>query len=79
MDERILTTSHAGKRLGVSVPRIHQLISDGRLKAEKFGSVYIIRESDLDNVKILVTGRPPKVKQKPVKSGKKTTRRRTKK
>jgi excisionase family DNA binding protein len=59
---KLLTTSDAAKRLGISRGRIHQYISDGRLPAVKFGSVYSISESDLAKI--------PKVR-KPGPKGKK--------
>jgi len=58
----LLTVQDAAKRLGVSVPRIHQLISEKRLPAQKIGSQYVIQESDLQLVKNRPTGRPPKDK-----------------
>lgn len=57
-----ITTNEAASVLGVSRQRVLQLIQDGRLKAEKFGNVYMIRRGDLDRIEPLPMGRPPKVK-----------------
>jgi excisionase family DNA binding protein len=59
---KLLTTGEAAKSLGVSTPRVNQLISDGRLPAEKFGHIYMIRESDLAKVRNRKPGRPKKAK-----------------
>ncbi len=56
----LLTVQDTAKRLGVSVPRVHQLISEKRLPAQKLGSQYVIKESDLQLVEHRPTGRPPK-------------------
>jgi excisionase family DNA binding protein len=57
---KMLTTKEAGERLGVTVQRIHALIRDGRLPAEKFGRDYLIKESDLKLVENRKPGRPSK-------------------
>ena len=57
---KMLTTKEAGERLGVTVQRIHALIRDNRLPAEKFGRDYLIKESDLKLVADRKPGRPPK-------------------
>jgi excisionase family DNA binding protein len=44
-----LTTKEAGKRLGVSRPRIHVLIHSGRLPARRFGREWLIKPDDLVN------------------------------
>jgi excisionase family DNA binding protein len=63
---RLLTTRQAAERLGISIPRIHQLINEGRLPAEKVGRDYVIREEDLKLAKDRPKpGRPPKVKPAP--------------
>jgi excisionase family DNA binding protein len=58
----LLTTKQAAERLGLSIPRIHQLINEGRLLAEKVGRDYVIREEDLKLVGDRKVGRPPKAK-----------------
>lgn len=39
--------SEAAKRLGVGVPRIHQRIADGSLRAERIGSQWVVDELSL--------------------------------
>jgi excisionase family DNA binding protein len=56
----LLTTKAAAERLGVTVVRVHQLIKDQRLPAEKFGRDYLIDSKDLALVKKRKAGRPPK-------------------
>jgi excisionase family DNA binding protein len=58
--DRLLSVTEAAEILGVNRQRTHQLIKDGRLKAEMIGTQYVIKESDLDAVKDRPTGRPPK-------------------
>jgi excisionase family DNA binding protein len=55
-----LTTKEAAERLSVSRQRVHQLIQEERLPAQKFGPLWMIREEDLELVKDRPTGRPPK-------------------
>ncbi len=57
-----ITTNEAAGVLGVSRQRVLQLIQDGRLKAEKFADVYMIRPADLSNIEGKPMGRPPKAK-----------------
>jgi excisionase family DNA binding protein len=59
---KLLTTKQVAERLGVSIGRIHQLINEGRLPAEKVGRDYVIREEDLKLVESRKVGRPPKAK-----------------
>jgi excisionase family DNA binding protein len=59
----LLTTRQAAGRLGISIPRVHQLINEGRLRAEKVGRDYVIREEDLKHVEDRPkAGRPSKAK-----------------
>jgi excisionase family DNA binding protein len=59
----LLTTRQAAERLGISIPRVHQLINEGLLPAEKIGRDYVIREEDLKLAKDRPkAGRPPKAK-----------------
>jgi excisionase family DNA binding protein len=58
----LLTTNEVAERLGVTLPRVHALIKDGRLPAEKMGRDYFIKESDLVLVADRKAGRPPKAK-----------------
>jgi excisionase family DNA binding protein len=57
----LLTTQQAAERLGISQPRIYQLISEGRLPAQKIGRDYVIAEKDLKLAENRPSpGRPPK-------------------
>ncbi|HUS09223.1 MAG TPA: helix-turn-helix domain-containing protein [Pyrinomonadaceae bacterium] len=56
----LLTTKDAAERLGVTVGRVHQLINDGRLPAEKAGRDYLINEKDLKLLEDRKPGRPKK-------------------
>lgn len=55
-----LTTKQASEILGVSRRRVIALIEKGKLKADKFSSVYTITRKDLDAVRNRKNGRPPK-------------------
>lgn len=66
----LLTTNEVAERLGVSAIRVRQLISEKRLPAQKFGTVYLIKESDLKTVAERPTGRPPKPKDDKAKVSK---------
>jgi excisionase family DNA binding protein len=59
-----MTVKQAADELGVSVPRVHQLIQEERLPAEKLGRDWIIESGDLEKVKDRPTGRPPKTASK---------------
>jgi excisionase family DNA binding protein len=54
----MLTTQQAAQRLNVSIRRVNALIQTGRLPAQKFGQVYMIKESDLKLVEDRKVGRP---------------------
>ena len=70
--ENYITTNEAADVLGVTRQRVLQLIQDGRLKAEKFANVYMIRRGDLDHIEEKPMGRPPKTgKEKAAKKGRK--------
>ena len=56
----LLTTKDVAERLGVSVRRVHALIQDGRLPAQKFGRDYMIDEKHLKLVENRKPGRPRK-------------------
>ncbi len=56
----LLTVQDVAKKLEISVWRVHQLIKEERLPAQKLGSQYVIKESDLELVKDRKPGRPPK-------------------
>lgn len=56
----LLTTAEAAAKLGVTRWRVNAMIRDKRLKAEKFGAFFLIRESDLKAVENRKVGRPSK-------------------
>jgi excisionase family DNA binding protein len=55
---KIISTAEAARRLGVTANRVRALIDAKRLKATKFGNVWMIDPKDLDAVKKRKTGRP---------------------
>jgi excisionase family DNA binding protein len=55
---KLLTTTEAATRLGVSATRVQVFISEGRLPAQKVGHFYAIDEDDLKLIKIQKRGRP---------------------
>jgi excisionase family DNA binding protein len=60
---KLLSTSEAANKLGVTVGRVQQLIWDGLLPAQKVGRDYVINEDDLKLVENRPkVGRPPKAK-----------------
>lgn len=60
MEKGTLTTEEAAARLGVTATRVRAMIAAGRLPAEKFGPVYVVKESDLKLVENRKVGRPSK-------------------
>lgn len=62
--ENYITTKEASDVLGVTRQRVLQLIQDGRIKAEKFANVYMIRRRDLNHIEERPMGRPPKTVKK---------------
>jgi len=67
---KLLSTTQAAERLGLSVPRIQTFIWEGRLPAVKVGRSYAIDEDDLKLVEGRKTGRPPQEHpEKAVKKG----------
>ena len=56
---KLLTTSEAARRLGVSVTRVQALISERRLPAQKIGRDFMIQEIDLGLVASRPAGRTP--------------------
>lgn len=58
----LLTTPEVAARLGVTVTRVQQMITAGRLPAEKMGRDYFVKEEDLKLVENRKPGRPPKAK-----------------
>ena len=61
-NDKLLSVLEAATKLNISRWRINQLISNGRLPAQKVGRAYVIKETDLELVKERTPGRPPKPK-----------------
>lgn len=59
--EGYITTTEAAERLGTTLQAVQKLIKRGRIVAEKFGPVWMIREDALDGFKKSNRGRKPKV------------------
>jgi excisionase family DNA binding protein len=57
---KIIGTTEAGRRLGISDARVRALIMSGRLKAVKVGGAWLIDPKDLNAVKDRKVGRPRK-------------------
>ena len=58
---KLLNTTEAAEKLGVSVRRVRQLISEGKISAHNLGRDYAIEESALVQVKTYgKAGRPSK-------------------
>jgi|SRR5215213_237210 len=55
---KIIGTTEAARRLGVSDARVRALIESGRLKAVKIGGTWLIDPKDLKAVKVRKVGRP---------------------
>lgn len=61
MSEKLLTTAEVATKLGVTRWRINAMIRDKKLPAERFGQIFLIKESDLGKVKTYgKAGRPKK-------------------
>lgn len=59
----MLSAKQAGEQLGLTTQRVSQLIREGKIKAVKVGSSYMIRQCDLNRFIKL------KAKKNPVKGG----------
>jgi excisionase family DNA binding protein len=57
---RLLSTTQAAERLGLSVARVQSFIWDGRLPAVKIGRAYAVDEDDLKLLADRKPGRPSK-------------------
>lgn len=64
--EGYISTNEAADALGITRQRVLQLITSGRLPAEKFANIYMIRRTDLSQVEERTPGRPPKSLKKEV-------------
>ena len=60
---KIITTTEAAKRLGVTPTRVRALIEAKRLKAFKYGREWLIDPKDLEAVKDRKVGRPRKTRK----------------
>jgi excisionase family DNA binding protein len=60
---KVIGTTEAAKRLGISQNRVRDLIASGRLKAQKIGREYAIDPSDLKAVQNRSPGRPRKARK----------------
>jgi excisionase family DNA binding protein len=61
-ESKLLSTTEAAARVGLSVARIQTFVWEGRLPAVKVGRSYAIDEDDLRLIENRKTGRPPKPK-----------------
>jgi excisionase family DNA binding protein len=59
---KMLSTKEVSEKLGVSIRRVQQMISEGTLPANKVGRDFIILEKDLENV--TTYGKPGRPKKK---------------
>ena len=55
---KLLSTQEVATMLGISSIRVRQLISQGRLKAQKIGKVFVIEEAAVSAVRERKPGRP---------------------
>ena len=60
--ESLPATEGAAERLGITSARVRTLILAGRLPAQKFGHINMIRETNLRRVEERKPGRLPKAK-----------------
>jgi excisionase family DNA binding protein len=60
MSSDYVSVNEAAEIKGVTRQRILQYINDGRLPAQKFADVYMIRRKDLDAIELKAPGRPRK-------------------
>ena len=63
--KEFVTTTEAAEILGVHRSRIFPLIRSGRIDAQKYGPMWLIRLSSLDNVRERRAGYPKGRKRKP--------------
>ncbi len=57
---KLLTTTDAANKLGVTPRRVQALIASGRLKAHRIGRDWLISSLELESVKVRRPGRPKK-------------------
>ncbi|MBS1796782.1 MAG: helix-turn-helix domain-containing protein [Acidobacteria bacterium] len=56
----LISSKVAANKLGVSLRRVQALITSGKLPAQKIGNSYVIKEKDLELVRVRIAGRPSK-------------------
>jgi excisionase family DNA binding protein len=61
---KIISTTEAAKRLGVTPDRVRKMIEAKRLKATKLGNVWLIDPKDLEAVQDRKVGRPRKASKR---------------
>ena len=62
---KLLNTTEAAEKLGVSVRRVRQLIAEGKILAHNLGRDYVIEEGTLSKVRVYgKPGRPPRDKSR---------------
>jgi len=59
---KLLSVNDVAEILGVHHSRVRIFIYEGRLPAQKISRTWVIREKDLNKLKILKRGRPKKKK-----------------
>jgi excisionase family DNA binding protein len=60
---KVINTTEAAKRLGVTADRVRKMIGAKQLKATRFGNVWMIDPKDLEAVKDRKVGRPRKARK----------------
>ena len=63
MAENLLSVREVAEKLGISIRRVHQLITEGKLQAEKYGNQYLIKAVDADVVTVHGKAGRPKIKK----------------
>jgi excisionase family DNA binding protein len=56
MEDKIIDAREAARRLGVKHARLCMLIRSGELPAQKFAAVWMIREADVEALKLKRVG-----------------------
>jgi len=59
-ESKLLTTSEVAEKLSVSRRRVSAMVQANRIKAEKYGPIFLVREKDLQPVMVRPVGRPSK-------------------
>ncbi len=72
--EGYITTTEAAERLGLSSARIRQLVASGKLPAQKFGPVNMVKVSDLELIRHRPAAGRPSTKAQPAQPAKRRGR-----